>query len=67
VRSRRRPHPRLAASGAQTVEWVYAIAFVATVVFVPVAIFLLLRRNIDFRQLERHNEVAGFTYGFAMI
>ncbi|MGD9617517.1 MAG: DUF4239 domain-containing protein [Alphaproteobacteria bacterium] len=44
------------------IDWVNAIAFVATVVFVPIVIFLVLRRNIDFRRLEQHNDVAGFIY-----
>lgn len=44
------------------VEWLSAIAFVAGVVLISVALFLLLRRNIDFRRLEQHNDVAGFIY-----
>jgi len=43
-------------------EWIRAIAFVAGVVFISVAAFLLLRRSIDFRRLEQHNDVAGFIY-----
>jgi hypothetical protein len=44
------------------IDWVNAIAFIVSVVFVPIAIFLLMRRKIDFRRLERHNDVAGFIY-----
>ena len=43
-------------------EWIRATAFVAGVVFISVAAFLLLRRSIDFRRLEQHNDVAGFIY-----
>src|SRR4051812_37915502 len=43
-------------------EWIGAIVFVAGVVFVSVVFFLLLRRNVDFRRLEQHNDVAGFIY-----
>jgi hypothetical protein len=44
------------------IVWVKAIAFVLGVVAIPIVIFLLLRRNVDFRRLERHNDVAGFIY-----
>jgi hypothetical protein len=44
------------------IEWIGAIAFVAGVMFVSVLLFLILRRTIDFRRLEKHNDVAGFIY-----
>ena len=43
-------------------EWVGAGAFVVGVVFIAVSLFLLLRRTVDFRRLEQHNDVAGFIY-----
>jgi hypothetical protein len=43
-------------------EWVRASAFVAGVVVISMTVFLLLRRSIDFRQLQQHNDVAGFIY-----
>jgi hypothetical protein len=42
--------------------WIRGIAFVAAVAFVSIALFLLLRRNMDFRRLQQHNDVAGFIY-----
>lgn len=42
--------------------WIRGIAFVAGVAFVSIAVFLLLRRNMDFRRLQQHNDVAGFIY-----
>jgi hypothetical protein len=44
------------------IEWIGAIAFVAGVVVVSILLFLLLRRTVDFRRLEQHNDVAGFIY-----
>ena len=44
------------------IPWLNEIAFVIAVVVVPAVVFLLVRRNIDFRRLERHNDVAGFIY-----
>lgn len=44
------------------IRWIGGVAFVTGVVLVSIAMFLLLRRNIDFRRLEQHNDVAGFIY-----
>jgi hypothetical protein len=44
------------------IDWSNATAVIVGVVFIPVSIFLLMRRRVDFRRLKQHNDIVEFIY-----